>query len=78
MYTLILCRREAHQRAKVYRFATPDPKSAFANYYDWLEREVAVLSGRVKVNKTTRLSLMDGKKVLRSIRLQSMHKTHTP
>lgn len=74
MYTLILCRREAHQKAKVYRFATPDPKSAFANYYDWLEREVTTLSGRVKVNKTTRLSLMEGKKVLRSIRLQSMHK----
>lgn len=72
MYTLILCRRNAHQKAKVYRLATADHRHAFANYYDWLEREVMTLSGRVKVNATTRLTIMEGRKVLKSIRLQSM------
>lgn len=72
MYTIVLCRREAHQKARVFKFSTPDPRKAFANYNDWLEREVMAISGRVKVGITTRLSILEGSKVIKQIRLQTI------
>lgn len=72
MYTIVLCRREAHQKARVFKFSTPDSRKAFANYNDWLEREVMAISGRVKVGITTRLSILEGSKVIRQIRLQTI------
>jgi hypothetical protein len=72
MYTIVLCRREAHQKARVFKFSTPDSRKAFANYNDWLEREVMAISGRVKVGITTRLSILEGSKVIKQIRLQTI------